>query len=234
MARVADQVSVTRKCMAAAMAAGFHVLLGAVLFMQWRLGPAPVQPPSPPVTVVRLKALPAAPVRILHPSRSKESREPPVPARTLPVAPAMAAPLPRLVLAPPMEFAPAALTFEPVRMAVDAVDVPPPPQPRKGDTTFEGLLLARIEEMRRYPADALSRRQQGVVQLRFRMNRKGEVLSAQVVGRSGFAALDAEALRMVRRAEPLPEIPRDRPDELDVSVPIEFSLNRRERFAQAN
>lgn len=100
--------------------------------------------------------------------------------------------------------------------------------------SFEGLLLARIEEMRRYPASALSRRQQGVVQLLFRMNREGEVLSARVTGGSGFAVLDSAALQMLRRAEPLPRIPPERPDEIEVAVPIEFSLKQQERLARAN
>lgn len=116
---------------------------------------------------------------------------------------------------------------EPSRVADSIPEIPspaPPPSSRPGETTFEGLLLARIEQFRRYPADALWRKQQGVVHLHFRMDRKGHVLAADVAGSSGVAALDTEALRMLKRAEPLPEIPRDRPDTLDVSVPVEFFL----------
>jgi len=45
------------------------------------------------------------------------------------------------------------------------------------------------------------------------MNREGRVLSASIARGSGYVALDREALATLRRAEPLPRIPPDRPVE---------------------
>lgn len=41
---------------------------------------------------------------------------------------------------------------------------------------------------------------------------------------SGCPFLDREALATLRRAQPLPHIPDDRPEILEVAVPIEFFL----------
>ena len=57
------------------------------------------------------------------------------------------------------------------------------------------------------------------------MDRAGHVLSFEVVGSSGWADLDKEALDLIQRAQPLPSIPKDYPGEtLDLIVPVVFSL----------
>lgn len=63
--------------------------------------------------------------------------------------------------------------------------------------------------------------------MKFRMNRAGRVLSASIARGSGYAALDREALATLRRAEPLPKIPPDKPDEVELSVPVEFFMRVR-------
>ncbi|WP_395396077.1 energy transducer TonB (plasmid) [Novosphingobium sp. BL-8A] len=90
--------------------------------------------------------------------------------------------------------------------------------------TWEGRVLARLENFRRYPGAARSTRQQGVVYIRFRINRDGHVLTSSLVRSSGFQTLDQAALETLRRADPLPRIPADRPDEIELSVPIEFYM----------
>jgi protein TonB len=67
----------------------------------------------------------------------------------------------------------------------------------------------------------------GTVQLRFAMDRAGHVIAASVAQSSGVAELDAEALAMIQRAQPLPPIPSDMPqDRLELIIPIEFTLRR--------
>lgn len=88
--------------------------------------------------------------------------------------------------------------------------------------TWVALLLAHLEKYRRYPAAARARRHEGVAYVTFRMNRAGTVLSADIVRSSGSAMLDRAALDTLRRAQPLPKIPDDRPDTLELSVPVEF------------
>lgn len=84
--------------------------------------------------------------------------------------------------------------------------------------------MSRLESVKRYPSAARVNRVQGVVHVRFRVNRAGAVLFAALQRSSGNAMLDRAALETVRRAAPLPKIPDDRPDELEVTVPIEFYL----------
>ena len=77
---------------------------------------------------------------------------------------------------------------------------------------------------RRYPGLARNARQQGVVYIRFRIDRDGHVLSSWLVRSSGYPALDHAALETLRLADPLPRIPADRPDEIELAVPVEFYL----------
>jgi len=83
-------------------------------------------------------------------------------------------------------------------------------------------MLARIAKYRLYPGSARSTRALGVACIHFRMDRAGHVLSATLARSSGYADLDRAALDTLRRADPLPPIPADRPDELELSVPVEF------------
>ncbi|MCP1469619.1 protein TonB [Sphingobium sp. OAS761] len=90
--------------------------------------------------------------------------------------------------------------------------------------TWEALVLAHLEKYRRYPARARAARQQGVTRIRFTMNRAGRILSAEIARKSGFFALDQAALGTLRRAEPLPAIPEGMPDEVELTVPVEFFI----------
>jgi len=93
--------------------------------------------------------------------------------------------------------------------------------------TWEGRLLAHLEHHKRYPVEARSRRQQGLAYVRFTMDREGRVLSAALERSSGYAALDREALSLLRRAQPLPAPPAERPgDRLQLSVPVDFFTRR--------
>jgi protein TonB len=65
-----------------------------------------------------------------------------------------------------------------------------------------------------------------VVKLHFVMDAHGRVLQADIAESSGRPVLDAEALALIRRAQPLPPLPADFPSRtLDAVVPVEFSLN---------
>jgi periplasmic protein TonB len=89
---------------------------------------------------------------------------------------------------------------------------------------FEAALLAHIERFRRYPDDARRERQQGVVMVGFAMDRRGDLLDLWVDQSSGFADLDAEAMSTLKRAQPLPLIPKGLPDELQIILPVAFAL----------
>ena len=103
--------------------------------------------------------------------------------------------------------------------------LPPAPQElRSGVSSWEGKVLARMERFRRYPTASRAKQEQGVVYLRCRIDRDGQVLAAAIEHSSGSAALDQAALDTLQRAAPLPRIPKERPDPLELSIPVEFSI----------
>jgi periplasmic protein TonB len=174
----------------------------------------PIVPPSPPrpapkgeVPLPR-KPKPTTPKRperiVLHePPKLRPDNKPPALATTAPPevqassAPTVAAPTSSLVPAP------------------SATAVP----------TWQGLLLGRLEQFKRYPSVAELRRQQGVAELRFTMDRKGRILSASIEKSSGFDALDEETLALIHRAEPLPAPPPEvMGDPIELVVPVQFFL----------
>ena len=64
--------------------------------------------------------------------------------------------------------------------------------------TFKGNLYQWLSENLRYPKDAVSRKEQGRVMVRFIVTDKGEVIQPEIV-RSATPSLDKEALRVVSK-----------------------------------
>ena len=119
---------------------------------------------------------------------------------------------------PPSVTAPLAVEGSPA----PALSLPPPKPP---PPDYLSRLAAYLNSYKNYPYAARQRREQGTVRLHFVMDRAGHVLSFQVAGSSGWADLDNEALGLIRRAQPLPPLPKDYPGEtLDLILPIVFSL----------
>jgi protein TonB len=102
------------------------------------------------------------------------------------------------------------------------------PQKAAGENrdSFLGRLLAQLNRFKQYPRAARQARIEGVVMLHFVMDAQGKVQSFEIAKSSGRPVLDAEALALIQRAQPLPALPADYPTRtLDAIVPIEFSLN---------
>jgi len=95
-----------------------------------------------------------------------------------------------------------------------------------GDTQdYTATLLAWLEQHKEYPRTARNRRQQGTVMLYFVLDRQGRVSASRIEQSSGYQTLDAEALKMLQRAQPLPAIPDAMPNEtLELIVPVQFFL----------
>lgn len=89
---------------------------------------------------------------------------------------------------------------------------------------YQNILLAHIARYQGYPSEQRNQRVEGIVQLSFAMNRQGGLLDIWVDHSSGVGALDNEAIATVRRAQPLPNIPRTLPDQLTVQLPVSFSV----------
>ncbi|AOW25623.1 hypothetical protein BJP26_15475 [Sphingomonas melonis TY] len=186
-------------------------------------------PPSAPL-VVSLLPLASPPET---PPKPKEAPKPvekhqrqPTPQKVVPVERPII-PVPTIAPPPP---APAVKPVDPTPPQPETAapkTAPAPPAPQVSSNapdTWEGRVLARLQKYQRYPGAAKSARQQGVAYIRFRMNRDGHVLSSSLVRSSGFPALDQAALDTLRRADPLPKIPPERPDEIELVVPVEFLL----------
>lgn len=177
-----------------------------------------LQPLSSPDTV---QEVPDGPVMVEQRSARQPrplETPPPLPLRDIPREPVSSESL--ADQAPPTK--PVAKTSAP-----KSIPAPPARQASNNiSATWEAQLLAHLEKYRRYPAAARARREQGVVHVRFRINREGRLLSTEVLRSSGSTVLDRAALDTLRRAQPLPAIPPEKPDSLELTVPVEFFVKR--------
>ncbi len=120
---------------------------------------------------------------------------------------------------------PAAKTFSPA-------DTPPsnimsPPSAVSGPASsvavkFQQALLRHVSQYQRYPNAARSLHLEGKVDTQFSMARDGTLLGVWVRTSSGQMLLDKEAIETIRRAQPLPPIPPELPDRLNIHVQLEF------------
>lgn len=230
-------------------------VLTALMVSASRYGPRPAQPVE--AAGVRFVMVPLRGGGSPPPSATPavDRREPtPAPSRSLPLEPLTQVRLPAAqLLSPPMPAlafnAPPVLASSSVAEETDgtqetraaepgaSVDhgtggharsaLPPAIGVASGQSNWAGLVLGRLEQFKRYPAAARTRREEGVCYVRFTINRQGHVLASSLDRTSGSALLDREAAALVRRADPLPPPP----DEIDgqtitLTVPVEFFLTR--------
>lgn len=185
--------------------------------------------PSAPVITASLLS-PAAPPRPLEPRPAPEPsraqpRRPAAPPRAAPLL-AVAAPVGDSAINMP-DSPPAAQPAPPSEAAAPPAPALPPAEriSLSGlQSNWQGRVLERLAEFRRYPAGARSRREQGVSHVRLRVNRSGQLLQVRLERGSGHTELDRAALATVRAAVPLPAIPSELPDELELLLPVEFFI----------
>lgn len=99
------------------------------------------------------------------------------------------------------------------------------PSAKRDAENYYRTLMSWLNKHKQYPVQAKKAKQQGVVVVRFTFGRDGTVVSADIKTSSGYAALDEEALGILRRASPLPEMPKTmKQQQLTIALPIEFTL----------
>jgi protein TonB len=99
--------------------------------------------------------------------------------------------------------------------------------PNGASLDYASRLRAWLEAHKTYPRRSRLRREEGVVQIHFAVDRRGRLLGGDVIRSSGHAALDAEAMAMLDRANPFPSAPHGiRGERIEISTPVEFSLAR--------
>ena len=161
--------------------------------------PDPTPPKPEPAKIVPepAKPVPEKPKRV-----RKEARKP-----------TKATPAPRTTAAPRAERrAPAASA---ISAGASAAAV----------ASYNQRVAAHLQRFKQYPPASKAAGQQGTSRLSFSISRSGQVLSSRLAGSSGHAALDAETLAMVRRAQPFPAFPPEmKQASMSFSVPIQFSI----------
>jgi protein TonB len=89
--------------------------------------------------------------------------------------------------------------------------------------TWQSEVVTILEHNKCYPTEASARGEHGTSLVAFSIDRDGHLLSSRIVKSSGYAALDAEALALVKRAQPYPAPPPDRVG-FELSFPYYFNI----------
>jgi protein TonB len=152
----------------------------------------------------------------------------PAPNPEVPVEPPLAQEMkPQLRLEPrrpvPATTAPQAVPNQ--TAAVPAAPAQGRPKVSNVIPAWTSQLVALLERNKRYPPAAQARGEQGVAQVFFTLDRQGHVVESRIVRSSGAAALDEEALAMLKRAQTFPPPPAELAGpRVALTVPIRFSL----------
>jgi len=160
----------------------------------------------------------------LLPAKEEEVKPPPPPIKPLMMTPQIQMtmpPTPQIYVPPPL------VQVQAPPSPITATVAPPPVVKNAPDPIqlFQVRLLRHLNRYKRYPASARAKREQGIVHVRFTMDRRGNVVAASVEKPSLFATLDIEGVEMLARAQPLPAPPPEmKGDTIEMIVPVEFSL----------
>lgn len=129
---------------------------------------------------------------------------------------------------------PVAATVEKKKEIVQGPEPGPPAAPAKSvsnqavldaKANWQARVLGHLEARKRYPYIAQRKRQEGIVYVRFVMDREGRVLARQLEQGVRSDELNEEAINLIKRAEPLPAPPVDVPGEtIELVLPIRFSI----------
>jgi protein TonB len=95
-----------------------------------------------------------------------------------------------------------------------------PARKTSADPNYAGKVFAHLARFKRMPPDAQKNRSQGTARVRFVIDGRGNVGSVQLVGSSGIASLDQEALAWPRRASPFPPPPGGQ--SIPITAPVSF------------
>ncbi len=91
--------------------------------------------------------------------------------------------------------------------------------------SYSRELINNIRAVQSYPKKALIKGIQGEVTVLVKIDKNGELLENKIIQRSGSRLLDRAVLKMVRKAEPFPQIPNElKMNEFEFEVPLSFTL----------
>ena len=234
-----ERAELARWSLAGAIMLAAHIAMGASYLMLRNSESSGM--PQAPVVIMDFAPIPAAPASELDLAvgpQMQEQLQPPEPRplepeklETPPIEnPVVAMPETKKAEVKPEKKPPAPRTTAPPRSPTHTARIPAAPSPGSSNASAfspsgSHMLFWHLLRYRQYPSSAQSARQEGVVSLTFTMDRNGRVLSRHISRSSGVAALDAEALSMIERAQPLPAFPPSMPESArSFTAPIRFSL----------
>jgi periplasmic protein TonB len=91
-----------------------------------------------------------------------------------------------------------------------------------GSNAYNALVFGHLQRFKRYPLAAHGA--SGTVQVKFVLNRAGDVIDSTVSKSSGNGVLDREALEILHRASPFPAFPDAKPGAEDTYIaPVNFA-----------
>jgi protein TonB len=118
---------------------------------------------------------------------------------------------------PPQKTAPPALRAAQETRAAPSTGVPVVSAAARA--SWQSLVAAHLNRFKRPASTGAS----GTARVAFRIGAGGQVLSVSLAGTSGDAALDQEALALVRRASPVPAPPPEMGGGIAMVVPVRFT-----------
>ena len=99
------------------------------------------------------------------------------------------------------------------------------PKAVQQEADYFSLVSAHLNRRKTYPAEARKARAQGVVTVRFTVDRNGGVTAVAIKRGSGHPVLDQATLDLVQRVAPLPRFPKSMTkDSVTLALPIDYSL----------
>ncbi|AOA58614.1 TonB family protein [Acinetobacter larvae] len=191
---------------------------------------APVTAPKPaPRPKVLTSAAPAHDEQIVstQPSQPKPLLQQPLPATTQPPVEA-----PKRAIPPKPDSTQAAVNItQPTAQEAEkstTTQLSSSSQSHSSDSTaqWQHGVLAKLQQMKRYPAYAQREKQQDVVLVHFRVDAKGQLLSVEIQQSKGYELLEREVRALVKRAAPYPAPPASalKNGVVDMVAPINFFI----------
>ncbi len=94
-------------------------------------------------------------------------------------------------------------------------------------TRFLREVIAKIHKVKRYPESARRMDLEGIAKVEFILSGRGKIFSVSIIISSGYTILDKEAVAVIERAAPFPQIPEELEiSELKLLLPIVFRLEK--------
>ena len=183
-------------------------------------------PASQPEYIPQQQALPFKVPTISAPLPDDAVLLPPEPKRT----PSLATPTPQS--SPTPVAAPAPTRTEPAptaaTSAVPSNSAGNSAKAKKEQANYYAMVSAHLNQRKKYPTEARKAREQGVVKVRFTVDRSGNISNVSITGSSGHAILDQATLALMQRVAPLPTMPDSMAqNKVTISLPIDYSLRTR-------